>query len=70
MMKTEYELGEISKESKKIAQELRIQNILTILTLTMRVFTRDEVVKILTKLEENPDKKFSELANELLMKWR
>ena len=69
-MTINFELDEISKESKKIAQELRIQNMLTILKLTRQEFTRDEVVKMLSKIEKNPNKKFSELANEILMEWR
>ncbi|MBQ9024785.1 MAG: hypothetical protein IJ104_00750 [Methanobrevibacter sp.] len=69
-MKESYNLNQIKKELQEVKQELRIQNMLTILKLTMRAFTRDEVVKMLTKIEENPDKKFSELVDEILMKWR
>ena len=69
-MKESYNLNQIKKELQEVKQELRIQNMLTILKLTMRAVTRDEVVKMLTKIEENPDKKFSELVDEILMKWR
>ena len=69
-MKESYELNKINEELHGVKQELRIQNMITILKLTMRAFTRDEVVKMLTKIEENPDKKFSELVDEILMKWR
>lgn len=69
-MKESYELNEINEELHEVKQELRIQNLITILKLTMRVFTRDEVVKMLSKIEENPNKKFSELVDEILMEWR
>lgn len=69
-MKDSYELNEIKEELQEVKQELRIQNLITILKLTMRVFTRDEVVKMLSKIEENPNKKFSELVDEILMEWR
>ena len=69
-MKDSYDLNQINEELHEVKQELRIQNLITILKLTMRVFTRDEVVKMLSKIEENPNKKFSELVDEILMEWR
>ena len=69
-MKESYELNQIKEELHEVRQELRIQNMLSILKLAMRVFTRDEVVKMLSKIEENPNKKFSELVDEILMEWR
>lgn len=53
-------------ELAKIRQELRIQNMLSILTLTMRTYSGRDVANILAKVEENPDKKFNELVNEIL----
>ena len=52
-------------ELEKIRQELRIQNMLSILKLTMRTYGSRDIVKILAKIEENPDKKFNELVNEI-----
>ena len=69
-MKESYELNQIKEELHEVRQELSIQNMLSILKLAMRVFTRDEVVKMLSKIEENPNKKFSELVDEILMEWR
>lgn len=57
------------RELAKIRQELRIQNMLSILKLTMRTYTSRDIVKILAKIEENPDKKFNELVNEILKSW-
>ena len=64
-MKESYELNKINEELHGIKQELRIQNMLSILKLTMRTYGSRDIVKILAKIEENPDKKFNELVNEI-----
>ena len=65
-MKESYELNEINEELRGVKQELRIQNMLSILKLTMRTYRGRDITKILAKIEENPDKKFNELVNEIL----
>lgn len=56
-------------ELEKIRQELRIQNMLSILKLTMRTYSSEDITKILVKIEENPDKKFNELVNEIFNRY-
>ena len=68
-MKESYELNKINEELHEVRQELRIQNMLSILKLTMRTYSSRDIVKILAKIEENPDKKFNELVNEILKRW-
>lgn len=54
------------RKLEQLKQELRIQNMITILQLTMRSYTSRDITKILAKVEKNPDKKFNELVNEIL----
>lgn len=68
-MKESYELNEINEELRGVKQELRIQNMLSILKLTMRTYRGRDIVKILAKIEENPDKKFNELVNEIFKQY-
>ena len=65
-MKDSYDLNQIKEELHEVRQELRIQNMLSILKLTMRTYRGRDIVKILAKIEENPNKKFSKLIDELL----
>lgn len=68
-MKESYELNEINEELRGVKQELRIQNMLSILKLTLRTYRGRDIVKILAKIEENPDKKFNELVNEIFKQY-
>lgn len=54
--------------NEEIVQQLKIKNMINLLQLTMRPCTRTEMVEIIAKIEENPDKKFSELVDEILEK--
>lgn len=68
-MKESYELNQIKEELHGVKQELRIQNMLSILKLTMRTYSSEDITKILAKIEENPDKKFNELVNEIFTRY-
>lgn len=68
-MKESYDLNQIKEELHGVKQELRIQNMLSILKLTMRTYRGRDIVKILAKIEENPDKKFNELVNEIFKQY-
>lgn len=68
-MKDSYELNEINEKLCGVKQELRIQNMLSILKLTMRTYRGRDIIEILAKIEENPDKKFNELVNEIFKQY-